>query len=189
ELTRGMEIGFKLCGAGALVVGLFLVYNAMSVSVGERRHDIGVMRSLGATRAQVRLLFISEALLMGLVGSALGARGGLVIAYFALGRLEGWLRGFSLPLQGREVHTTPEMLVSAALAGLATALLAALVPASQAASEEPADAVRRAPVAHGVAYRLLQVGGSATLVAVGCLLMAFRPHLSPPVVTRGSRVL
>src|SRR5207248_5911579 len=38
ELTRGMRIAFLLCGAGALVVGLFLVYNAMSVSVSERRH-------------------------------------------------------------------------------------------------------------------------------------------------------
>ena len=174
EVTRGMEVGFKLCGAGALVVGLFLVYNALSVTVRERRHDIGIMRSLGATRAQVRLLFLGEALLLGLAGAAVGLPLGLGIARLALGPVQEVLKGVYLPLQVRELETTPLLLFQAALGGLATALLAALIPASHAAAEEPADAVRRAPLAHGLGYRLLQIGTSALLVVVGCLLMAVR---------------
>ena len=48
DITAGLELGFAIGGAGALVVGLFLVYNALSVSVAERRHDIGILRSVGA---------------------------------------------------------------------------------------------------------------------------------------------
>src|SRR5262249_25440212 len=59
--TAGLELGFDLGGAGALVVGLFLVYNALSYSVAERRHDIGILRSQGATRGQVAGLFTFEA--------------------------------------------------------------------------------------------------------------------------------
>src|SRR5205823_7408790 len=50
EVVGPIRIGFTLCGIGAMVVGLFLVYNALAVSVAERRHDIGVLRSMGATR-------------------------------------------------------------------------------------------------------------------------------------------
>ena len=39
----GMEFGFSLLGAGALVVGLFLIYLVLSVSVVERRHEIGIL--------------------------------------------------------------------------------------------------------------------------------------------------
>ena len=58
DVIAGVQTGFALCGAGALVVGLFLVYNALSVSVAERRHEIGVLRSrrgdAGAGRRPVR---------------------------------------------------------------------------------------------------------------------------------------
>ncbi|HKB37645.1 MAG TPA: FtsX-like permease family protein, partial [Gemmataceae bacterium] len=183
ELTRGMRIAFLLCGAGALVVGLFLVYNAMSVSVSERRHDIGILRSVGATRAQIRGLFLGEAVLLGVAGSALGIPLGIGLATASLGPMQRVLRGLFRPMQGGEVDTTPELLLTAALAGLATALLAALVPASRAAAEEPADAVRRAAPPVSIVTRLFQVGGSVTLIVLSYLLMTFKPYLSAPLVT------
>src|SRR6185437_16327668 len=70
DVTGGLELGFDIGGAIALVVGLFLVYNVLSVSVAERRHDIGILRSVGATRGQVAGLFLGEAALLGLVGSS-----------------------------------------------------------------------------------------------------------------------
>ena len=55
EIVCGLQIGFPFCSAGAMIVGLFLVYNALAVTVAERRHDIGILRSLGATRRADRL--------------------------------------------------------------------------------------------------------------------------------------
>src|SRR5262249_41073582 len=174
EIKRGMRIAFLLCGAGALVVGLFLVYNVMSVSVSERRHDIGILRSIGATRAQVRGLFLAEAVVMGLAGSAVGLPLGLGLATVFLGPMQRSLHGLFRPLSGGEVETPPELLVTAVLGGLATALLAALVPASQAAAEEPAEAVRRAPPAPSIITRLLQIGGGLTLIGLGTLVAVFK---------------
>ena len=76
-LAAGRELGVALGGAAALVVGLFLVYNALSVSVAERRHDIGILRSSGATRGQIVRLFVGEATLLGLAGAASGLPLGL----------------------------------------------------------------------------------------------------------------
>src|SRR5205807_1459431 len=48
EVAAGLELGFDIGGAGALVIGLFLVYNVLSVSVAGRRPDIGIPRSVRA---------------------------------------------------------------------------------------------------------------------------------------------
>ena len=72
DVTDGLELGFAIGGVSVLVVGLFLVYNALSVSVAERRHDIGILRSVGATRGQIARLFVGEAVMLGLLGSFLG---------------------------------------------------------------------------------------------------------------------
>src|SRR5262249_15258932 len=90
EVVGGIRIGFTLSGIGAMVVGLFLVYNALAVSVAERRHDIGVMRSMGATRPQVAWLFAGESIVLGFVGAVLGVPLGWCLARmtFLLARKE-----------------------------------------------------------------------------------------------------
>ena len=56
----------------ALVVGLFLVYNTVTISVIARREEIGVLRALGVTRRRCCALFLGEAAVLGLAGGVLG---------------------------------------------------------------------------------------------------------------------
>ena len=83
-----MRVGFTLGGMAALVVALFLVYMSLSVSVAERRHEIGMLKALGATQNQVRLLFAGEAMLLGLVGSLLGVPLGYLAANLSLAPMQ-----------------------------------------------------------------------------------------------------
>jgi putative ABC transport system permease protein len=66
-------------GAVALLVGGIGVANTMVISVLERRAEIGLRRSLGATRGEIRAQFVTESLLLSLIGGLGGVLGGLVV--------------------------------------------------------------------------------------------------------------
>jgi putative ABC transport system permease protein len=177
DVTAGLELGFAIGGAGALVIGLFLVYNALSVSVAERRHDIGILRSTGATRGQVVRLFVAEAAVLGLAGSLLGLPLGYFLARLVVDRLARVVSELLVQLDQVSVDASPRLLGLAVLAGTLVAVAAGLVPALQAAREEPAEAVRRVPRRHGVGFLLLHLAAVAVLLAVGCAFVGLRHKL------------
>ncbi len=123
---NGLFLGL---GAVALLVGAVGVANIMVISVLERRSEIGLRRALGATRGNIRLQFLSEAILLGLAGGAVGvAAGALATAIYA--HAKGW------------ATVIPPL---AWAGGLAAALLigaaAGLLPALRAARMSPTQAL------------------------------------------------
>src|SRR4029079_17864449 len=63
----------------ALFIGMFIIYNAFAIAVTQRRSEIGILRALGATRGQIRRLFLGESAITGLIGSLGGAAFGVLI--------------------------------------------------------------------------------------------------------------
>jgi putative ABC transport system permease protein len=178
EVIGGVKLVLNLCSLGALVVGLFLVYNAMSVTVAERRHDIGVMRSLGATREQIARLFTVEAMILGAIGSLPGIPLGVALAKLAIAEFGQELTSAFLNAGSSfQPELTLTTGILAVAAGMVTALLAALVPSLQAASDEPADAVRRAPSTSARALRWLHRFACVGLVSAGVVTVLLRQHL------------
>jgi putative ABC transport system permease protein len=185
KIMAGMQAGFTLSGLGALIVGMFLVYNALSVSVAERRHEIGILRSLGATRLQIRRLFAGEAALLGLAGAVLGIPAGLGLAYLGLEPMKEVVRDVFRTIDTDSVDWTVGTVLIAAGAGMITALLASLVPAFRASAEEPAVAVRRVPQNPTWAYRFVQLVVSLCLIAGGMLMILSRRMLPERLGTYG----
>lgn len=178
NVMAGMQTGFSLCGLAALVVGMFLVYNALAVCVAERRHEIGVLLSLGATRGQVWALFAGEAAFLGLAGSILGIPLGLGLAYLGLQPVQDILRDIFFNIEASRIDLSFGLIVTAMTAGMVTAVVAGLVPAIAASRENPAEAVRRIVKAPSWRYRFLQIVTSLTLLAIGTLLILLR-HVLP----------
>lgn len=72
KMLAAFHFNLTMLSGIALVVGLFLIYNTVSVAVMTRRREIGMLRTLGVTRAGVLSLFLGEALLLGITGALLG---------------------------------------------------------------------------------------------------------------------
>jgi putative ABC transport system permease protein len=178
EIAAGLELGFLLGSAGALVVGVFLIYNVLSVGVAERRHDIGILRSVGATRGQIAGLFMTEAFTLGMIGSLLGLPLGYAFAQLALYFMDQLIHELGdIAVHASNLHFSAWTLGLALLAGVGTTVVAALVPSLQAAREEPADAVRRVPLRASWLLRVLHVLSIVLLIGSGLLFTLYREHL------------
>ena len=101
------------------------------IAVGERTNEIGLLRSIGATRRQVQMVFLSEAIVLGLLGGLLGLGIGMGICALLRAAIPG------LP-----VHTPPEYVVAALAVSLATGVLSGVMPARRAASLDPVESLR-----------------------------------------------
>ena len=115
-------------GAVALLVGAVGVANIMVISVLERRSEIGLRRALGATRGNIRTQFLSEAILLALLGGAAG----VIIGAIATGiyaRAQDW--AIVIPAQAWGGGLAAALLIGA-LAGLLPALKAARLSPTQA---------------------------------------------------------
>jgi putative ABC transport system permease protein len=100
-----------LMGAGvALVVGAFLVYTTMTMAITQRRPVISMLRAIGGRRTTIVRDLLAEAVLLGLIGGAIGSGIGIVMGRAAIGRLppaitqglearvEYWLPGYAIPV-------------------------------------------------------------------------------------------
>ncbi|GAA2985408.1 ABC transporter permease [Streptosporangium longisporum] len=121
----GLMLGL---GAVALLVGGVGVANTMVISVLERRREVGLRRSLGATRGQVRVQFLAESLLLSALGGVAGAAlGALASTGYALSK--GWPAVVPPWAFGGAIGAT---LVIGTLAGLYPAMRAARLPPTEA---------------------------------------------------------
>ena len=189
EVIDGIQVGFLVCSLGAMVVGLFLVYNALAVTVAERRPDIGILRSIGATRGQIIRLFAVAALVLGIIGAALGVPVGFLLARVTLEQFRHELQSMFLNPELDPGRLTLATAGWAMLAGITTAVLAALVPAIQAASDDPAHVVRRTGRGAQGLWVLIHRLTCTSLVAAGFGMILFRHSLPPRIGAIGGMML
>jgi putative ABC transport system permease protein len=115
-----------------LVIGVFGVVNTMMTSVHERTRDIGVMRAVGASRRQIVMAFMYEALVIGVLGGLIGYGAGTLLA-FGIG---------PLIFEGASISFMPWFIVLSLGVAVAVAAIATLYPALRATRIKIADAFR-----------------------------------------------
>jgi putative ABC transport system permease protein len=160
----------------ALFIGMFIIYNTFQIAVTQRRAEIGILRALGATRRQIRTLFLGESVVAGLFGSVLGLAVGIVIARGMTGYI-GSLLGelFGVAEKADEVSTNPVLMTLAIVLGVIASVVAAAIPARSAARVDPVQALQKGK------YQQLSAGESrmrrmaalvVALAAAACLLIS-----------------
>jgi len=78
--SRMYALASNITSVFALFIGMFIIYNTFAIAVTERRSEIGILRALGATRGQIRTLFLTESAIAGLAGTCVGVLFGIAMA-------------------------------------------------------------------------------------------------------------
>jgi len=166
----------------SLVVGAFLIFNTISVSVVRRRPEIGILRALGATRAQTRMLFLAEAFGMGLAGSLLGVAGGRLMAAGAVELLAATVDSLYVSSTPGEIILTPASIFFAILTGLLVSLASAYAPAREASRIPPVEAMARGQREfHARLHTARDLAASAAFALAAWLLSRAEPLGGKPV--------
>ncbi len=154
----------------ALLIGSFLIFNTFSVSVMQRRVQIGILRALGVTRAQIQCLFLGESVLLGLIGSAVG-----VIMGMFLGRammlfmatvvkqtygVDVWVDKFHIDL-----HSS----ILPMILGMGTSVVGAYLPARAATRVDPILALQKGKFQATFMKENWRRCGIGGLLVVSCL--------------------
>ena len=146
EMTNAFQVNLTALSLLALLVGLFLIYNAMTFSVLQRRPVFGTLRSIGYTREQVFGMVLSEAALVGALGAVLGLGLGILLGQGAVQMVTQTINDLYFVLNVRGIQIPASSLLKGGLAGFFASLFAAAPPAWEAASVPPRLALSRAGI-------------------------------------------
>jgi putative ABC transport system permease protein len=141
KMLAAFRWNLRLLSYIALVVGAFLIYNTISVSVVRRRGEIGIVRALGADRRDVLSAFLGEAACLGLTGALLGLPLGRVMASGAVKLMALTVESLYVSSRPGAIELTPYSVGLALLVGVGVAVLSALSPAREAMQVSPVDAM------------------------------------------------
>ena len=139
QMLASFQLNLFVLSLIALFVGVFLVYNTMSVSVVRQRRQIGILRGVGVNRGQILLVVAAEGGLIGLLGSALGVALGILLARGTLGAVSQTVSSLYTFVRPGQVHVPPALILQATLLGCGTAMISSVLPALEAATVTPRE--------------------------------------------------
>ncbi|MEM7416912.1 MAG: FtsX-like permease family protein [Gemmatimonadota bacterium] len=182
-MIAAFDVNLTALSLLALVFGMFLIYNAVTFSVVQRRTLLGRLRAIGVTREEVVRLILSEAVWVGALGALLGVLLGIVLSRGLVGMVSRTINDLYFAVSVRGVSLDPFLVAKAALLGLGATVLAAVPPALEASGSNPRLAAMRS-VVESRARRLVPrvaligalgagLGGLVLLVPTRSLVVSF----------------
>ncbi len=174
-MTRAFRLNLTILSLLALLVGLYLVFQALDGAVVRRREEIGILRSLGVTARGVRSAWLAEAALLGVAGGLVGALLGWAGAQGAVRLVGQTVNALYYATSARSASMSLGELLGALGLAVGSALVAGWLPARSAAATPPAQILVRNPPQPRSRSRWSHAGTGLVLVCVGGLLTLAGP--------------
>ena len=172
DLSHSFQINLSAMSLLALLVGGFLIYNAISFSVLQRRALLGMLRMVGVTRVQLFVRILLEAFIVGLVGTLAGLLSGILLGRGLVKLVAQTVNDLYFTTNVSTLLIAPEMLLKGLLLGILVTLLAAFLPALEAARSEPRSVTRRSASEYRT-FRALPwlIAAGISAIALGILMI------------------
>jgi putative ABC transport system permease protein len=170
-MLRAFRLNLEALSLLALFVGVFLVYNTAMFTVISRRRDAGILRSLGATRLEIFLAFLSEILLLGLLGGALGGLIGYFLTKFLTGLIGSSISNLYFFLRPEPVAWSIWIPIIGILLGCSASLLGGMIPLIELIRTHPVQALSGRIASRSSGRRAKQAALTGLLTLLVSLLL------------------
>jgi putative ABC transport system permease protein len=177
KMVSAFHLNLTALSLISLVVGMFLIYNAISISVIQRRREIGMLRALGVTRSQILGLFLCEAGLLGGFGSLIGLGVGIGLAKVMLFFVSRTITALYIIVKTEHLVISPLLLAGGLGIGLAASIFSAIGPAREASRIVPQEALSLGTLETKVKIRLTHF----SLIGIVLLLLSLLFALQKPI--------
>ncbi len=171
EMTAAFHTNLSAMSLLALLVGGFLIYNTITFMVLQRRSLLGTLRALGVTRSQLFGLVLGEAATLGLIGTLAGIVLGILLGQGLVQLVTRTIDDLYYSIEVTRFMVTPETLLKGIVLGLVTSLIAAFLPALEAARSEPVSVQQRSSIQQRIAQHLPRLAVIG-IVLCGCGILA-----------------
>jgi putative ABC transport system permease protein len=178
DMTQAFNTNLRALSLLALLVGLFLVYGTMSFAIVQRRRSLGILRALGATRAQLLRVILLEATGLAIVGGGLGLAAGALIGRALVGMVSQTINDLYYVVAVNSVTLPPAEPLLAIGAAVAVALLAAAAPALEAVHSTPQLTLRASVLEGRVRRAAVLFLGVSVLLGLGCIVIVLSSERS-----------
>lgn len=169
SLIKSFRYNLQFVSLIAILVGIFLLYNTIFVSVVKRRTEIGVLRSLGISKKTVVLLFVAQGTVIGVGGSILGILVGQVVAYFSVTAVEKTVTTMYHTISISDYLIRKGDIVLALALGAIVSLVASAVPSFEAARVRPTESAKEGTLeSRYTARRGTSAIAGIVFIAAGC---------------------
>jgi putative ABC transport system permease protein len=162
-----LTIALLVFAGVAVVVGGFLIFNTFSITIAQRIHEFGLLRTLGASRGQILRSVIGEALAIGVIGSVLGLAGGLAFAP----AINALFESFQIDLPNTGTVLAMRTIIVALCVGILITLVSALSPALRATRVTPMAALLEGELPEGRRRSRIVSAIGVLLVVLGIVLV------------------
>lgn len=162
-------VTFDLLGYLTLFMGAFIIFNTFRTIVAERRHDIGMLRAIGASRGTIVGMILSEGLVQGVVGTAIGLLLGYLLGVGIIALMNPFMRQFLNYRIGAPV-IEPGLVIVSVVLGVGVTLFAGLLPSLSASRVTPLEVLR--PSVGETAQRISRIATMAGAVMIVLALLA-----------------
>jgi putative ABC transport system permease protein len=183
RMLAAFRWNLRLLSYISLVVGAFLIYNTISVSVVRRRPEIGIVRALGASRVVILCAFVGEAACFGLAGALIGLPLGRFMATGAVRLMAATVESLYVSSRPGTIELSAASVLLALAIGVGVAVASSYSPAREASQVSPVEAMARGRREYDVRMRkardlwLAFVLGLAAAVASRAPAVAGKPLL------------
>jgi putative ABC transport system permease protein len=179
QMSAAFRLNLSILSTLALIVGVYLIFQALEASVVKRRSEIAILRSLGVEQWRIQRAWLIESVLIGVLGSGFGVVLGFGIAQLTVGSIAATVNTLYFENTTTAARLDFGEAMFAFLFGVGASAVAGLIPAREAASTHPAQTLRSGIRSPGLTIL------RKPWIGVGLVVLAIGLSLLPPIHGEG----